>query len=106
MDANTDRKPVAIVTGASSGIGLGITRALLERGYRVVANSRAIRRSKDLEASEDLALVEGDIGRKETAIEVVGAAARRFGRVDLLVNNAGIYVPKPFTEYTPDDFEL
>jgi NAD(P)-dependent dehydrogenase (short-subunit alcohol dehydrogenase family) len=96
---------VAIVTGASSGIGLGITRALLERGYRVVANSRTISDSKELRASADLVLVDGDIGKKETATKVADAAVERFGHIDLLVNNAGIYLPKPFTEYTPEDFE-
>jgi NAD(P)-dependent dehydrogenase (short-subunit alcohol dehydrogenase family) len=102
---STNKKQVAIVTGASSGIGLGITRALLEQGYRVVANSRTISKSKDLKPSADLILVDGDIGKKETAVEVVNAAMKHFGRIDLLVNNAGIYLPKPFTEYTPDDFE-
>jgi NAD(P)-dependent dehydrogenase (short-subunit alcohol dehydrogenase family) len=96
---------VAIVTGASSGIGLGITRALLERGFRVVANSRTITKSKDLKPSADLVLVDGDIGKKETAIKVAEAAVQHFGRIDLLVNNAGIFMPKPFTEYTPEDFE-
>jgi NAD(P)-dependent dehydrogenase (short-subunit alcohol dehydrogenase family) len=96
---------VAVVTGASSGIGLGITRALLEHGYRVVANSRTISKSKDLNPSADLVLVDGDIGKKETAIKVVDAAVRHFDRIDLLVNNAGIYLPKPFMEYTPEDFE-
>jgi NAD(P)-dependent dehydrogenase (short-subunit alcohol dehydrogenase family) len=104
MSANANKR-VAIVTGASSGIGLSITRALLEHGYGVVANSRAISKSKDLKPSTDLVLVDGDIGQKETAIKVVDAAVKHFGRVDLLVNNAGIYLPKPFTEYTPDDFE-
>ena len=96
---------MAIVTGASSGIGLGVTRALLEHGYRVVANSRTISKSKDLKPSADLVLVDGDIGKKETAIKVVDAAVSHFGRIDLLVNSAGIYIPKPFTEYTPEDFE-
>ena len=105
MNANINKKPVAIVTGASSGMGLGITRALLEHGYRVVANSRTISKSKDLKPSADLVLVDGDIGKKETAIKVVDAAVRHFGRIDLLVNSAGIYIPKPFTEYTPEDFE-
>ncbi len=90
---------------ASSGIGLGITRALLERGYCVVANSRTITKSKDLKPTADLVLVDGDIGLKETAIEVGEAAVKQFGRIDLLVNSAGIYMPKPFTEYTPEDFE-
>ena len=95
----------AIVTGASSGIGLGITRALLERGYRVVGNSRTISKSTELKASDHLVLVDGDISKKDTAIKVADAAIRHFDRIDLLVNNAGIYLPKPFTEYTPDDFE-
>jgi NAD(P)-dependent dehydrogenase (short-subunit alcohol dehydrogenase family) len=105
MSASGIRKQGAIVTGASSGIGLGVTRALLERGYRVVANSRSISKSKDLEGSADLVLVDGDIGEKETAVKVAEAAVKEFGRIDLLVNCAGIYLPKPFTEYTPEDFE-
>jgi NAD(P)-dependent dehydrogenase (short-subunit alcohol dehydrogenase family) len=96
---------VAIVTGASSGIGLGITRALLKQGYRVVANSRTITQSKDLVPQADLVLIDGDIGEKATAVKVAAAAVAQFGRIDLLVNNAGIYLPKPFTEYTPEDFE-
>jgi NAD(P)-dependent dehydrogenase (short-subunit alcohol dehydrogenase family) len=105
MSATTNHSHVAIVTGASRGIGLGITRALLEHGYRVVANSRTISKSKDLKPSADLVLVDGDVGKKETAIKVVDAAVKHFGRVDLLVNNAGIYMPKRFREYTPEDFE-
>src|SRR6266403_2480617 len=106
MNAKSKEHQTAIVTGASSGIGLGITWALLERGYRVVANSRTISKSKDLEPSADLVLVDGDIGKKDTAIRVAGAAIKHFGRIDLLVNNAGIYIPKPFTDYTPEDFEM
>src|SRR5437899_11153600 len=87
-------------------MGLGITRALLERGYRVVDNSSTISKSKELKASRDLVLVDGDIGKKDTAIKVADAAISHFGRIDLLVNNAGIYLPKPFTEYTPEDFEM
>jgi len=105
MSANTNKRLVAIVTGASSGMGLGITRALLERGYRVVANSRTISQSRELKPSADLVLVDGDIGKKETAVKLVDAALKPFDRIDLLVNNAGIYMPKPFTEYTPEDFE-
>ena len=106
MNTQNKERQTAIVTGASSGMGLGITRALLERGYRVVGNSRTISKSKELKASGDLVLVDGDIGRKATAIKVAEAAIWHFGRIDLLVNNAGVYLPKPFTEYTPEDFEM
>jgi NAD(P)-dependent dehydrogenase (short-subunit alcohol dehydrogenase family) len=99
-------KPVAIVTGASSGIGLGIALALIEHGYGVVATSRAISKSKELTASADLVLIDGDISQKETAVKVAEAALQHFGRIDLLVNNAGIFIPKPFTEYTEDDYHL
>ena len=105
MTANTNRKQVAIVTGASSGIGLGITQALLEHGYRVVATARTITQSRDLKSTPDLVLVDGNIGKKETAINVVDAAVGHFARIDLLVNCAGIYIAKPFTEYTPQDFD-
>jgi NAD(P)-dependent dehydrogenase (short-subunit alcohol dehydrogenase family) len=106
MNTTITEKQVAIVTGASSGIGLGITQALLQHGYRVVANSRNISKSKDLKPSSDLILVDGDIGKKESAIKVADAAIKHFDRIDLLVNNAGIYINKPFTDYTPADFEL
>jgi len=102
---SANKKQVAIVTGASSGMGLAITQALVERGYGVVANSRTISKSKALKSSENLVLVDGDIGKKETAIKVAEAAVKQFGRIDLLVNNAGIFLPKPFTEYTLEDFE-
>jgi NAD(P)-dependent dehydrogenase (short-subunit alcohol dehydrogenase family) len=105
VSASANKKKVAIVTGASSGIGLGIATALLEHGYSVVANSHTISKSRDLKPSADLVLVDGDIGKKETAVKVIEAAMEHFGRIDLLVNNAGIYMPKPFTEYTPEDFE-
>jgi NAD(P)-dependent dehydrogenase (short-subunit alcohol dehydrogenase family) len=106
MSASANEQRVAIVTGASSGIGLGITKTLLEKGYRVVANSRTISKSRELKPSTDLILVDGDIGKKATAIKVVDAAIKHFNRIDLLVNNAGIYKPKPFTECTPEDFEM
>jgi NAD(P)-dependent dehydrogenase (short-subunit alcohol dehydrogenase family) len=95
----------AIVTGASSGIGLGLTTALVGKGYRVVANSRHITEAGTLVPSEDLALVDGDIGSPETARRIVETAVRRFGSVDVLVNNAGIFIPKPFTDYTKEDFD-
>jgi NAD(P)-dependent dehydrogenase (short-subunit alcohol dehydrogenase family) len=86
----TTKQSVAIVTGASSGIGLGLTQALLEHGWRVVATSRSIGKSKELRPSPDLVLVDGDAGHKETAVKVVDVALKHFGRIDLLVNNAGI----------------
>jgi NAD(P)-dependent dehydrogenase (short-subunit alcohol dehydrogenase family) len=101
---NTTQQPVAIVTGASSGIGLGISQALLERGWSVVATSRTISESKELKPSSDLVLVDGEVSKKETAVKVVDTALKHFGRIELLVNNAGIFVPKPFTEYTEDDY--
>jgi NAD(P)-dependent dehydrogenase (short-subunit alcohol dehydrogenase family) len=96
----------AIVTGASSGIGLGITQALLERGWRVVATSRAISKSDNLKATSDLVLVDGDAGNKETAVKVVEAALNHFDRIDLLVNNAGIYIQRAFTDYSEEDYDL
>ena len=100
------QQPVAIVTGASSGIGLGVTQALLERGWRVVGTSRTISKSKDLKPSPDLVLVDGEVSKKETAVKVVEAALEHFGRIDLLVNNAGIFIPKAFTDYTEEDYNL
>ena len=101
-----NQQPVAIVTGASSGIGLGVTQALLERGWRIVGTSRTISKSKDLKPSPDLILVDGEVSKKETAVKVVEAALKHFDRIDLLVNNAGIFIPKAFTDYTEDDFNL
>ena len=103
---NTTQQPVAIITGASSGIGLGLTQALLERGWRVVGTSRTISKSKDLKPSPDLLLVDGEVSKKETAVKVVEAALKHFGRIDLLVNNAGIFIPKAFTDYTEEDYNL
>ena len=106
MKSENTPPPVAIVTGASSGIGLGITQALLERGWRVVGTSRSISKSQDLKPSSDLVLVDGEVSKKETAVKVVEAALQHFGRVDLLVNNAGIFLPKAFTDYTEEDYNL
>src|SRR4029450_12280304 len=100
MSTNAVQQQVAIVTGASSGLGLGITRALLQRGFRVVGNSRTVSKSQELKPSADLVLGDGDIGIKSSASTVAKPGVSHFGRIDLLVNNAGIYVPKPFTEYT------
>jgi NAD(P)-dependent dehydrogenase (short-subunit alcohol dehydrogenase family) len=103
---SSNEKPVAIVTGASSGIGLGIVQALLDRGYRVVGTSRTITKSKELTSSADLVLVDGDVSKKETAVKVADAAVKDFGRIDLLVNNAGIFIPKAFTDYSENDYNL
>jgi NAD(P)-dependent dehydrogenase (short-subunit alcohol dehydrogenase family) len=94
------------VTGASQGIGAGIVHAFLARGYKVVGTSRRATKSKELSASEDLALVDGDIGQFETAQNVVKLAIDKFGTINALVANAGIYLVKPFTEYTRDDFRV
>jgi len=102
----TTQPAVAIVTGASSGIGLGLTHALLERGWRVVGTARSISNSKNLKRSPDFVLVDGDVSKKETAVKVVDAAVKHFGRIDLLVNNAGIFIPKAFTDYTEEDYNL
>ena len=103
---SSNKKPVAIVTGASSGIGLGIAQALLDHGYRVLGTSRSITKSKELKSSSDLVLVDGDVSKKETSVKVAETAVNHFGRIDLLVNNAGIFLPKPFLEYSEDDYNL
>jgi NAD(P)-dependent dehydrogenase (short-subunit alcohol dehydrogenase family) len=95
----------AIVTGASQGIGAGLVEAFLARGYAVVANSRTISKKNPFSASPRLALVDGDIGDPATAATLVKTAVSRFGRVDVLVNNAGIFIPKQFTEYTREDLQ-
>ncbi len=98
-----NRKTV-IVTGASQGIGAGIAQAFLARGYDVVATARSATKSKALSASDHLALVDGDIGQFETAQKVAEVALDKFGSIDAVVANAGIFIAKPFTEYSADDF--
>jgi NAD(P)-dependent dehydrogenase (short-subunit alcohol dehydrogenase family) len=100
---STQRKTV-IVTGASQGIGAGVANAFLDRGYNVVANSRNISQKNELKGSDNLALVDGDISLDATAEKIVATAVKRFGSIDALVNNAGIFISKPFTDYTPEDF--
>jgi len=100
----TNEIKTAIVTGASQGIGAGLVEAFLQRGYNVVANSRNISKANPFPASANLALVDGDIGDPKTAARIVETAVSRFGRVDVLINNAGIFIPKPFTEYSTEDF--
>jgi NAD(P)-dependent dehydrogenase (short-subunit alcohol dehydrogenase family) len=93
-----------IVTGASQGIGAGVVQAFLSRGYNIVGTSRSATKSTKLSASDHLALIDGDIGQFETAQKVAELAIRKFGSIDALVANAGIYFVKPFTEYTAEDF--
>lgn len=100
-----DTKQTVLITGASSGIGLGMARAFQQEGFNVVANSRRITASGQLTPAPDILLVDGDVGQAATARPLVEAAVRAFGRLDILINNAGIFVPKPFEDYTPDDFQ-
>ncbi|MGA8740020.1 MAG: SDR family oxidoreductase [Terracidiphilus sp.] len=97
-----DRK-TAIITGASGGIGAGLVEAFLGDGYNVVATSRDA--SRKLTPSGSLILVDGDIGKQQTAADAVEAAINNFGTIDVLVNNAGIFLTKPFIDFTIEDFE-
>jgi NAD(P)-dependent dehydrogenase (short-subunit alcohol dehydrogenase family) len=94
------QQKVAVITGASQGIGAGLVRGFQGRGYRVVANSRSIKP----DASADVLAVAGDITDPAVADRVIASAVEKFGRVDTLVNNAGVFVAKPFSEYTAADF--
>ncbi len=96
-----NNEKVAIVTGASQGIGAGIAKAYRELGYVVIATARSIGPCED----PGIVTIEGDIADPETAQRVVGEAVERFGRIDTLINNAGIYIGKPFTDYTLADFD-
>jgi NAD(P)-dependent dehydrogenase (short-subunit alcohol dehydrogenase family) len=91
---------VAIVTGASQGIGAGLVQAFRDRGYRVVANSRSIKPSND----PDILAVPGDIADASVAARIVRESVEKFGRLDTLVNNAGVFIAKPFTQYTVEDY--
>src|SRR5947207_9657615 len=98
-----NRKTV-IVTGASQGIGAGVVQAFLARDYDVVGTARSATKSKELSASDRLVLVDGDIGQFETAQKVAELTLKKFGSIDAVVANAGIFLVKPFTEYTAEDF--
>jgi NAD(P)-dependent dehydrogenase (short-subunit alcohol dehydrogenase family) len=91
---------VVVITGASQGIGAGLVSAFRERGYRIVANSRSIAP----ESSDEIVTVAGDIADPVVAARVISEAVATFGRIDTLVNNAGMFISKPFTEYTEADF--
>ncbi|MFC8237782.1 SDR family NAD(P)-dependent oxidoreductase [Streptomyces sp. NPDC057284] len=97
---STQSQKVAVITGASQGIGAGLVEAYRKRGYGVVATSRTVAESQDA----DVVTIQGDIADPATAERVIAAAVERFGRVDTLVNNAGIFLAKPFHEYTQDDY--
>ncbi|MGC1434778.1 MAG: SDR family oxidoreductase, partial [Terriglobales bacterium] len=96
-------KQTAIVTGASGGIGAGLVEGFLREGYNVVATSHHANR--ELTASGSLVLLDGDIGKQQTATYAVEAAINNFGTIDVLVNNAGIFLTKPFTDFTTEDFD-
>src|ERR1700730_1791081 len=98
-------RKTAIVTGASQGIGAGIVKGFVERGFNVVANSRKVTQSTEVKASDSVALVDGDIGAPATTAKIVATALPRFKSIDALVNNAGIFFTKPFTDYTAEDFK-
>jgi NAD(P)-dependent dehydrogenase (short-subunit alcohol dehydrogenase family) len=93
----------AIITGASGGIGAGLVAGFLEEGYNVVATSRNT--NQKLTASGSLVRIDGDIGKQQTAADAVEAAIKNFGTIDVLVNNAGIFLNKPFTDFTIEDFD-
>src|SRR5258706_5549196 len=96
---STEQK-VAVVAGASEGIGAVILQAFRDRNYRVVATSRSIKPASDT----DIVTVQGDVGAADTAERVFKTALEKFGRIDTLVNNAGMFMAKPFTLYSPDDY--
>src|SRR5437899_12279374 len=98
-------RKTAIVTGASQGIGAGIVKGFVERGWSVVANSRKVTQATEVAASNQVALVDGNIGEPATAAKIVETALSRFKSIDALVNNAGIFFTKPFTDYTAEDFK-
>jgi NAD(P)-dependent dehydrogenase (short-subunit alcohol dehydrogenase family) len=101
---NMQTRKTAVITGASQGIGAGLTNSFLERGYNVVATSRRVSQSAEINASDHLARVDGDIANPETARAVVETALARYGAIDALVNNAGIFFTKAFIDYTLEDY--
>lgn len=97
----SSQQKVAIITGASQGIGEGLVRGFREKNYQVVANSRAIKSSPD----SGVHIVAGDISRTETADRIVAETLEKFGRIDTLVNNAGVFIAKPFVDFTQEDYD-
>lgn len=102
---NNKSKQTALITGASSGIGLGLTKGFLAAGFNVVANSRNLIAAGTLTPAQDLVLIDGDVADPKTAQRLVAAAEAKFDGIDVLINNAGIFVPKRFVEYTAEDFQ-
>lgn len=106
---DSSNSPTVVITGASSGIGLGLAQAYLERGFNVVANARTEERlaaaAKQLGNPTRFVGVAGDIGKRDTAQQLIDRAVERFGQVDVLVNNAGIFNAKPFVEYTEEELD-
>ncbi|WP_339487725.1 SDR family NAD(P)-dependent oxidoreductase [Pseudomonas sp. EL_65y_Pfl2_R95] len=102
-------KRTVVITGASSGIGFGLVQAFLDSGFNVVGNARSEARLTEAKAElgnpESFIGVVGDIAKPETATRIFQSAIERFGKVDVLVNNAGFFLPKPFIDYTPEDLE-
>ncbi|MBD9665967.1 NAD(P)-dependent dehydrogenase (short-subunit alcohol dehydrogenase family) [Variovorax paradoxus] len=107
MQDNTS--PTVVITGASSGIGLGLAEAYLARGFNVVANARTDERlaaaARQLGSPARFLGVAGDIGQRDTARQLIDRAVERFGQVDVLINNAGIFNAKPFVEYTEEELD-
>lgn len=106
---DSSNSPTVVITGASSGIGLGLAQAYLERGFNVVANARTEERlataAKQLGNPTRFVGVAGDIGKRDTAQQLIDRAVERFGQVDVLINNAGIFNAKPFVEYTEEELD-
>lgn len=109
MQDTLNTPSTVVITGASSGIGLGLAQAYLERGFNVVANARTDERlaaaAKQLGNPTRFLGVAGDIGRRDTAQQLIDRAVERFGQVDVLINNAGIFNAKPFVEYTEEELD-
>src|SRR6266581_9257005 len=99
-EATVLEQKVAVITGASKGIGAALVKAYRDRNYRVVATARSVKPSRD----DDILVIPGDIADRKTAARAISEGVARFGRIDTLVNSAGIFIAKPFTEYTEADY--
>ena len=97
---NPTSQKVAVITGGSQGIGAGLVAAYRRQGWSVAATARAMKPAQDA----DVLTIDGDIADPATADRIISGALQRFGRIDTLINNAGVYVSKPFTDYTAEDY--